>query len=412
MGFRVAPESDMVAGVIHFMTVAMKTLAFVLSIMTAGMAMVVAQQAPAPPVETLAAANGVGPKIQFATPVYDFGRVRAGEPARHTYVFTNTGDALLIIKNVQPQCGCTTAGSWTKEVEPGQTGSIPIQFNTAGYNGPVFKQITVNCNVTNQPAIFLQIKGTIYKPIEMIPPMTILNVPPDADMVSGVVAVTNNTDEPLVLSAPESNNRMFAAELKTNVPGKAYQLTISTVPPLSMGTSQGQITLRTGWTNPPTVNVPVMANVQPTVLVIPTYMTLAPGPLEKAVTNSISIRNQGTNDVRLSDPVVNVAGPTAEIREMQAGKSFAAMVAFPQGFLIPPGQRAELSFKTSHPKYPVIKVPIMQMPRPAPPPAVNPQTPPPASPPAVSPQPPRPARPAAVNPPPLPPPLPLPPTPK
>jgi hypothetical protein len=162
---------------------------------------------------------------------------------------------------------------------------------------------------------------------------------------------------------------MFAAELKTNTPGKGYQLTISTVPPLAMGSAQAQIILRTGLSNPPTLNVPAVMNVQPAIMVVPSYITLAPGPLRAAMTNSISIRNQGTNSVELSDPVVSMPGVGAEIREMQAGKAFIALVAFPQGFEVPPGRPVELSFKTSHPRFPVVKVPIMQMPRPAPPPA-------------------------------------------
>lgn len=32
---------------------------------------------------------GSGPKIVFATPVYDFGKVRSGEVVKYTYVFTN-----------------------------------------------------------------------------------------------------------------------------------------------------------------------------------------------------------------------------------------------------------------------------------------------------------------------------------
>ena len=62
--------------------------------------------------------------MQFATPLYDFGRMKAGDPVKYTYLFTNTGDRLLLLNSVQPQCGCTTAGDWTKQVEPGQTGSI------------------------------------------------------------------------------------------------------------------------------------------------------------------------------------------------------------------------------------------------------------------------------------------------
>ena len=379
----------------------MLNLAAMVSVLAAGSAGVMGQPAPAPPAAA-AATNAPGPKIQFETPVYDFGRVKAGEPAKHTYVFTNTGDALLIINSVQPQCGCTTAGEWTKQVEPGKTGSIPIQFNTAGYNGPVFKQIPVNCNVTNQTMVMLQLKGTVFRPYDLTPPMAVLNVMPDTEAASVVVAITNNTEEPLMLFGPESNNRMFAAELKTNTPGKGYQLTISTVPPLTMGSVQGQITLRTGWTNPPTISVPAVANVQPAIMVVPSYITLAPGPLATAVTNSISIRNQGTNQVELSEPVVSMPGVEAWIMEMQAGKAFTALVAFPQGFEVPPGGQVELSFKTSHPRFPVVKVPIMQMPRPAPPPApAAPQvkaTPAPVAPPAPGSAPPPPRRPPPLPP--------------
>jgi hypothetical protein len=346
----------------------MKKLTWAVSLISVGTAIVVAQPPPMPPPAPAASTNVVGPRIQFETPTYDFGRVKAGEPVKHNFIFTNTGSALLIINSVNPGCGCTTIGEWTKQVEPGKTGNIPIQFNTASYNSPVVKQPSLTCNVTNQPTVVLTLKGTVYKPYDMIPPMAVLNVLPDSEKASIVVTITNHTDEPLLLAAPESNNRMFAAELKTNVLGKGYELIISTVPPLGVGSMQGQITLRSGWTNPPNITITALANVQPAIMVIPSYITLAPGPLGNAVTNSVSIRNQSTNNVQLSDAAVNVPGVGVEIKEMQAGKAFTALVGFPQGFEVPPGRQVELSFKTSHPKYPVVKVPIMQMPRPAPPP--------------------------------------------
>ena len=162
--------------------------------------------------------------------------------------------------------------------------------------------------------------------------------------------------------------------------------------------------MRTGWTNPPTIIVPTVANVQPTFIVVPPNVTLAPGPLGAAMTNSVTIHNQGTNQVALSDPVVNAPGVDVQIKEMQSGKAFMALLAFPQGFEVPPGKQVEMSFKTSHPRFPVVKVPILQMPRPAPPPAAAaPQvkvTPPPAVPSAPKP------RPLAPRPPPPMPPMP------
>jgi copper(I)-binding protein len=355
------------------MNTAKKNVAWAVGLMLLGTAVGGAQPTSAPPAAAMTSTNAVGPKIQFATPIYDFGRVRAGELVKHTYAFTNTGDRLLIINSVQPGCHCTTAGEWTKQVEPGQTGGIPIQFDTVGNNGLVVRQVTVACNITNQPPSFLQLRGTVYRPIDFNPPMAMLNLPPDGEAASVVVTITNNTDEPLTLFAPEINNRMFTAELTTNTPGKGFQLKVSVVPPVSMGYVAGQINLRTGWTNPAVVTFPVGANVQPAIMVIPAYVTLAAGPLAAAVTNSITIQNNSTNAVQLSEPAVNVPGVEAQIKEMQPGKSFIAMLAFPQGFEIPRGMQVALSVKSSNPRFPVVKVPIMQLPRPVmPPPAAVP----------------------------------------
>src|SRR5689334_22874776 len=83
-----------------------------------------------------------GPQIQFDNQVYDFGKVTAGDVVKHTFVFTNTGTQTLELSDVHPSCGCTTAGDWTRKVEPGQTGSIPLQVNTANFNGAVTKTVT------------------------------------------------------------------------------------------------------------------------------------------------------------------------------------------------------------------------------------------------------------------------------
>ena len=326
-----------------------------------------ARQPATPPATAAATTNAIGPKIQFATPLYDFGRMKSGEPVKYTYEFTNTGDALLIINNVQPQCGCTAAGAWTKEVAPGSTGKIPIQFNTMGYNGPVFKQVTVTCNVTNQAMLFLQLKGTVYKPYDINPQMAVFNLAPDAaGSASTLVTITNNMEEPLLLSAPEVNNHIFSVELVTNVLGKGYQLKVSTVPPIpAQGSTMGQATLKTSWANTPTINVPLMATVQPEVVVNPLSMLLPPGPLPRAQTNVIVIdNNTSASPLTLSEPKVSVEGVGVVIRTNQPGKSFTVMLGFPQGFEISPTQQVDFSLQTSNPKFPQVKVTVKQMARP------------------------------------------------
>jgi hypothetical protein len=320
--------------------------------------------APAAAAPTPASTNSSGPKIQFAESVYDFGKVSAGDPVKHEFVFTNTGNELLILTNVQPSCGCTTAGEWSHQVEPGKTGTIPVQFNSSAYNGPVTKTVTVTSNDKGQPTVVLQIKGTVWKPIDVQPQFVMLSV--NAESQSNdtkLVHIVNNGDEPLTLSAPESNNKAFIAELVTNTPGKDYNLNISTVGPLDAGV-QGQVSIKTSSTKTPVLNVTAWANVAPAVAFAPSVLSLPPAPLPGPLTNTVTIQNSGTNVLKLSDATVNAKGVEVQVQEAEPGRKFIATLTYPQGFEIAQGQEAHLSIKSNHPKYQEIRVPMVQSPRP------------------------------------------------
>ena len=325
-----------------------------------------AQQPAEPPTAT--GTNLMGPKISFATPVYDFGRVKAGEPVKYTFVFTNTGDQVLEVKAVQPSCGCTTAADWTRLAKVGEAGKVPIQFNSANFNGPVFKTVTVSSNDRKTPTVVLQLKGTVWKPIEFVPPYTVLNIPPDAPETTAVIRIINNTEESITLSDPELNTKAFTAKLVTTQPGKEFQLTIAAVPPLNPGNIQGKVTLKTTSASTPSLEVPFWANVQQAVLVMPPQIMLQESPLTSRATPAVTIQNNSTNSLVLSDLAVNVPGVEVQLRELVPGRTFNISFGFPQGFALPAGQQVAFTAKSSNPRYPQIRVPIVQMPKITPPP--------------------------------------------
>jgi len=324
-------------------------------------------EAPAATPAAPAAPVAAGAKIQFATPIYDFGKTKAGDPIKHIFYFTNVGDATLELGNVRPGCGCTTAGEWTKKVEPGQTGSIPIQVATVNFNGPVVKTVNVDSNDKGTPSTVLQIKGTIWRPIEVNPQMAYFNVVADSPAgASSIVKIVNNTDEPMTLSEPEVNNKSFSTELKTVQPNKEFQLIVKADGPLKPGSLQGQITIKTSSTNMPVINVTAFANVQPVITLTPPQITLPGGPLANQTKPTVTIMVNGTNLVKLSDAtVVGATDVEVQLAEPQPGKVFTATLNFPQGFQLAQGQSVEFTAKTTHPQFPVIKVPVIQM---APPP--------------------------------------------
>lgn len=88
-------------------------------------------------------------QISFVEASHDFGTIKQGDKVEYTFEYTNTGQAPLIISNVQTTCGCT-ASQWSRTpLPPGQKGKLTATFNSAGKQGRQNKVITVFSNAVN-----------------------------------------------------------------------------------------------------------------------------------------------------------------------------------------------------------------------------------------------------------------------
>ena len=110
-----------------------------------------------------------GPKIVFKDKdnTIDYGTVNKDDDSGlRSFEFTNTGDAPLIITNVQSTCGCTVPSKPTEPIRPGKTGKIDVKYNM--HTGPIRKTITVESNAVNveEGRVAIKIKGeVIEKPV-------------------------------------------------------------------------------------------------------------------------------------------------------------------------------------------------------------------------------------------------------
>jgi hypothetical protein len=104
------------------------------------------------------------PKIKFKEETWNFGKVKQGETLAHEFVFTNSGDATLIIQKVSTSCGCTAALASEDKIAPGKEGKIEIKFDTRGYGGTVSKLIFVESNDLNEARKQLQVSADIETP--------------------------------------------------------------------------------------------------------------------------------------------------------------------------------------------------------------------------------------------------------
>ena len=89
--------------------------------------------------------------LRVTDSTHSFGEVVDGDKVNHTYVVENVGDKPLFIANVQTSCGCTVPKFSEEPILPGQTGTVVLEFNSAGKRGNVNKKALIVANATNAP---------------------------------------------------------------------------------------------------------------------------------------------------------------------------------------------------------------------------------------------------------------------
>ena len=101
--------------------------------------------------------------IEFDTLSHNYGEILFNSDGEFEFVFTNTGEAPLIVSHVKSTCGCTVP-EWSKEpITAGEEGSIRVSYDTHRV-GAFAKSIYVYSNAENG-VIKLMISGKV-KPLD------------------------------------------------------------------------------------------------------------------------------------------------------------------------------------------------------------------------------------------------------
>ena len=93
---------------------------------------------------------GAFPKFTFDQEEHNFGQIRDGDIVSHTFRFTNSGEAPLIISKATAACGCTVP-QWPKQPIPvGGSGEIQVQFDSSNKPGMQNKVVTITANTESK----------------------------------------------------------------------------------------------------------------------------------------------------------------------------------------------------------------------------------------------------------------------
>lgn len=103
------------------------------------------------------------PKLQLEQTQHNFGTIQEGQIMDWQVNITNTGGSLLEIKDVKSDCGCTAALLSSKKLEPGQQGTLRIEFDSTNKIGKVSKAVKLFSNDSEYPEQTIIIYANIEK---------------------------------------------------------------------------------------------------------------------------------------------------------------------------------------------------------------------------------------------------------
>jgi hypothetical protein len=99
------------------------------------------------------------PSFKWTKTTHNFGEIKQKSPVFYEFEFTNSGQAPLVISDVEGSCGCTVTEYSKDPVLPGKQGKIKATYDAAAL-GKFHKSIKVTANVEGGPE-YLYLQGTV-----------------------------------------------------------------------------------------------------------------------------------------------------------------------------------------------------------------------------------------------------------
>lgn len=108
------------------------------------------------------------PEIKFEKLVYDFGEVGPNAKCTGQFKFTNVGEGLLNITEVEKCCG-VVATLDRMEYKPGESGALKVEWNSGPQESTMTRKLVMHSNDPNTPVTNLTIKAKVLLQIDWEP---------------------------------------------------------------------------------------------------------------------------------------------------------------------------------------------------------------------------------------------------
>ncbi|MBI4428139.1 MAG: DUF1573 domain-containing protein [Ignavibacteriales bacterium] len=201
------------------------------------------------------------PKISVDPMEMDMGTVYSGGVKTARYTIKNIGDQPLLIKTVQPSCGCTTVRRPKDWIQPSKSDYVDIEFSAVpGMRGKTEKYVFISTNDPTARELTLKISADIMEELQPVSPLSSI---PFGGLVLGKeitqTMIYKNVSQKRIsikeLLSTSENLKATANKMSVN-PSDSIVVTVTLIPDKE-GFAYEHVTLSTDSKNQPKVEIRV-----------------------------------------------------------------------------------------------------------------------------------------------------------
>jgi hypothetical protein len=348
-------------GLVILAPCAILTLAAVLAAASPAPAAPSAPGAPGPTGAKAAAASQ--PKAVVVDPIKDVGTIPKGDKVNHDFEIRNDGGAPLEISDVRPACGCTVA-SFDKSIAPGKSGKVHVLFDTATFNGPVAKGVTVYTNDPANPQLELTLRAKVEPYIAMKPGYARYTIvrgeAREGTIVQTLYAPDGTQMDVVKVDSPWPYLKVGFREAQEgerlpDVKVKQWRVETTLSSEAPVGPLAGMVTVHTNHSKQKLVEIPVSGFVRPVLAVTPAKADFGRIELKEPHRRAFSIKNFATEPIKVIGVDPPGQGLEAKVESLEEGRNYVVRLTLDPG--MPKGPfHNKLTIHTDSPKSPILEV--------------------------------------------------------
>ncbi len=259
------------------------------------------------------------PKIEVASPVFDFGVVGPNKPIPCEFTFKNVGTGTLVITRVLSTCQCTVPALKKKDYAPGESGTIKVTYRSTTVPGPVQKHIHILSNDKTNPRFELTIKGRVELKVAIDPKNRRLSLFLNLENAGAIpVTLTSKDNKPFAVRSFTSPGNAITVDLDPKVEKTVHVLKLKVDVEKLKKNLVG--TIRLGLSHPETRQITLSYVALALYKVSPPRLILRNAEPGKAIKRDVWVKSNYQEKVEI-DSITSMKGYMEVVDREQQGSS-------------------------------------------------------------------------------------------